>query len=220
MWLDTSVLVSLYVPEPRSARVARLVRRVRSATFSQLHELEVVNALRLRLFRREARPRLVEATVAHLEDDLRDGTLHRAAIDWPLTMAKAVELASQHTARLGCRSLDVLHVAAAVLGQPAFRHGRSPSEPGRPSRGSDHDPIDVGGGAPGPRRRHRAVRGVAGEVVLAAQFSRGGDGTGTTRRREGVGRWPGNRSPISRTSLPELPGEPAGRPARPALGKR
>lgn len=58
MWLDMSVLVSLYVPEPRSVRVARLVRHVGDPIlFSQLRELEVVTALRLRLFRREAGPR-------------------------------------------------------------------------------------------------------------------------------------------------------------------
>jgi predicted nucleic acid-binding protein len=116
LWLDTSVLVSLYVPEPRSERVARLVRRCgEPVLFSQLHELEVVSALRLRLFRHEGVRKMVDATVARLQEDLHDGTLHRPAIDWPLTMAKAIELANQHTARLGCRSLDLLHVAAAVL---------------------------------------------------------------------------------------------------------
>jgi hypothetical protein len=77
--------------------------------------MEVVNALRLRLFRREARQKMVEATLARLQEDLHEGTLHRPAVDWAGTLSKAIELANQHTARLGCRSLDVLHVAAAVL---------------------------------------------------------------------------------------------------------
>jgi predicted nucleic acid-binding protein len=116
LWLDTSALVSLYVPEPRSERVARLVRRTQAPiVFSQLHELEVVNALRLRVFRREAVQQLVDATVARLHEDLHAGILHRPAIDWPLTLGKATELANQHTARLGSRSLDLLHVAAALL---------------------------------------------------------------------------------------------------------
>src|SRR5262249_61839166 len=71
MWLDTSVLVSLYVPEPRSARVARLVRRAgASIPFSQLHELELANALRLRLFRREAQRDQGHATRARVVEDL------------------------------------------------------------------------------------------------------------------------------------------------------
>lgn len=90
LWLDTSALVALYVPGARSERVARLVRRVgEPILFSQLHELEVVNALRLRVFRREVRRKMVDATVARLQADLHDGTLHRAAIDWPPTLTKA-----------------------------------------------------------------------------------------------------------------------------------
>jgi len=116
LWLDSSALVSLYVPEPRSERVARVVRRTgEPIVFSQLHELEVTNALRLRLFRREAPRPLIDATIARLHEDLREGALHRTAIDWPLTMAKASELANDHSTRLGSRSLDILHVAAALL---------------------------------------------------------------------------------------------------------
>jgi predicted nucleic acid-binding protein len=116
--LDTSVLVSLYVPEARSERVARLVRRAgEPVPFSQLHELELTNALRLRLFRREATPRLVDATLAHVGEDLHEGVLRRVAIEWPATFAKALELANRHTAHVGPRSLDLLHVAAAVTGE-------------------------------------------------------------------------------------------------------
>lgn len=116
LWLDTSVLVSLYVPEARSERVSRLVQRVgEPILFSQLHELEFANALRLRLFRREAKPKAVAATLARIEEDLHEGVLRRAAIEWPGTFSKALELSKRFTPRVGSRSLDLLHVAAAVL---------------------------------------------------------------------------------------------------------
>ncbi len=116
LWLDTSVLVSLYVPEARSDRVARLVRRVgEPIPFSRLHELEFVNALRLRMFRREARPKAVDATLARIAEDLHEGVLRRSEIEWPATFAKALELANRFTPRVGSRSLDLLHVAAAIL---------------------------------------------------------------------------------------------------------
>lgn len=116
LWLDTSVLVSLYVPEARSERVARLVRHTgEPIPFSQLHELELVNALRLRVFRRDARRKQVDATLARIGDDLDAGILRRVAIDWPGALAKAIELADRHTSGLGCRSLDVLHVSAAMM---------------------------------------------------------------------------------------------------------
>jgi len=116
LWLDTSALVSLYVPEARSGRVARLVRRAGEAIpFSQLHELELANALRLRVFRREAKRQQVDATRARIAEDLAAGILHRVAVDWPAALARAIELADQHASRVGCRSLDLLHVAAAML---------------------------------------------------------------------------------------------------------
>jgi hypothetical protein len=116
VWLDTSVLVSLYVPEVRSERVARIVRRAgEPIPFSQLHELELVNALRLRVFRREGVPKLVDATLARIGEDLHDGVLRRVAIEWPAALARAIDLANHHTSRLGCRSLDLLHVASAMI---------------------------------------------------------------------------------------------------------
>lgn len=115
-WLDTSVLVSLYVPEARSARVARLVRRAgEPIPFSQIHELELTNALRLRIFRREAKRRQVDATLARIAEDLDAGVLHRVAVDWPAALARAIVLADQHASRVGCRSLDLLHVCAAIV---------------------------------------------------------------------------------------------------------
>ncbi|MGH7860565.1 MAG: type II toxin-antitoxin system VapC family toxin [Candidatus Binatia bacterium] len=116
LWLDTSALVSLYVPEPRSARVARLVRRTgEPLPFSQLHELELANALRLRVFRHEAKRQQVDATLARIAEDLDAGILHRVAIDWPVALARAIALADQHSSRVGCRSLDLLHVSAAMI---------------------------------------------------------------------------------------------------------
>jgi predicted nucleic acid-binding protein len=87
LWLDTSALVSLYVPEARSARVSRLVRRAgEPIPFSQLHELELTNALRLRVFRREAKRKQVDATRARIAEDLDAGILRRVAVDWPVAL--------------------------------------------------------------------------------------------------------------------------------------
>ena len=100
--------------------MARLVRRTGDPIpFSQLHELELTSALRLRVFRREADRKQVDATFARIGDDLESGVLQRVAIDWPVVLASAVELAGLHTSRLGCRSLDLLHVAAAMMSASA-----------------------------------------------------------------------------------------------------
>src|SRR5262249_11780096 len=61
IYLDTGCLLKLYYPEPESARVARLVGASPIA-FIALHELELSNALELKLFRRDARAPQVAAT--------------------------------------------------------------------------------------------------------------------------------------------------------------
>jgi hypothetical protein len=96
--------------------VARLVRRSgEPIPFSQLHELELTNALRLRVFRRDATRKQVDATLARIAEDLEAGVLHRVPVDWPLALARCIELADRHTPQLGCRSMDLLHVSAATM---------------------------------------------------------------------------------------------------------
>ena len=59
IYLDTGCLLKLYYPD-----------------------LEISNALELKLFRKEAKPSQVRATRALVEEDLRDGVLHRASVSW------------------------------------------------------------------------------------------------------------------------------------------
>lgn len=112
IYLDTGCLLKLYYPEVDSPAVARLVS-AQAIAFVQLHELELANALELKLFRREAKPSQVRATRAQVEDDVRAGTLHRPAVNWEEVLREASALARAHTRATGCRSLDVLHCAAA-----------------------------------------------------------------------------------------------------------
>jgi predicted nucleic acid-binding protein len=112
LYLDTSALVSLYYPESCSERVAALVAGL-PLPFSALHELEINNALELKLFRKECSAEAVRGTLAAIEEDLRSGTLVRPAIDWPDTFRAAVDIAQGHSRHVGSRSLDVLHVAVA-----------------------------------------------------------------------------------------------------------
>ena len=112
IYLDTGCLLKLYYPEPESARVAGLVSG-NAIAFLALHELEVVNALELKLYRKEATSTQVRAAAALVEQDVRSGVLYRAAVPWEDILQEAALTAKAHTRKFGCRSLDVVHCSAA-----------------------------------------------------------------------------------------------------------
>jgi predicted nucleic acid-binding protein len=120
IYLDTGCLLKLYYPEPESAVIARLVS-AQIIALVPLHELELVNALELKLFRKEARPSQVRATTAQVDSDVRAGIMYRPPLSWEDVLRDAKTLAKAHTRAVGCRSLDVLHCAIArSLGATSF----------------------------------------------------------------------------------------------------
>jgi predicted nucleic acid-binding protein len=112
IYLDTGCLLKLYYPEPDSPNVAALVSG-QTIAFVALHELELNNALELKLFRKEATPAQVRATHTLVERDARTGLLHRPAVSWDEVLRDASSMARSYTRMLGCRSLDILHCSAA-----------------------------------------------------------------------------------------------------------
>lgn len=114
IYLDTGCLLKLYYPEPESESVARLVVEQAIALIA-LHELELSNALELKLFRREAKASQVRAVHEFVAADLRVGKLHRPALIWDDVLKDSAVMAQRHTRKIGCRSLDILHCAAARL---------------------------------------------------------------------------------------------------------
>jgi hypothetical protein len=78
-----------------------------------LQALEVRNALNLGIFRQLFSAIDAAAASANMEQDLRGGRLIKKALNWPLVFRVASLLSNRHSATVGTRSLDVLHVAAA-----------------------------------------------------------------------------------------------------------
>jgi len=120
IYLDTGCLLKLYYPEPESAKVAELATGLPIA-FLSLHELELCNALELKLFRKEAKPSQVRGVQALVAEDVHAGTLHRPAMMWDDVIEESKALALRHTRKIGCRSPDILHCSAArILSATAF----------------------------------------------------------------------------------------------------
>lgn len=114
IYLDTGCLVKLYYPEPDSASVADAVFG-KAIVFSFLHELELTNALNLKVFQDRATPEQVSAVRSLITADLERGSLVRMNPDWEATASLALEISARHTSEFGCRSLDILHCAQAKL---------------------------------------------------------------------------------------------------------
>ena len=115
-YADTALLCSLYTPDAHTARaIACLGKQSQPLPIVWLHQLEVRNALRLRVFRREITGAQRDTSLNALLADLANGVLVTASPPLTAVLIEAERLSALHSERIGTRSLDILHVAAAVV---------------------------------------------------------------------------------------------------------
>jgi predicted nucleic acid-binding protein len=106
--------VSLYSPDAKSAAAARTMQASSAQPFvTTFGELEVVNAMGLRTFRKEVSLAQAQSSLLAFEKDLRDGVFQLRELT-DLILERANQLSRQTTAKLGTRTADLLHVAAAL----------------------------------------------------------------------------------------------------------
>ena len=114
IYLDTSFLVSLYSSDVNFDTAVRVMQASKGdRLITPLGELEVVNALGLRVFRKEVSAAQAQSSLDDFEKDLRDGILQLRPLPEQV-FERARQLSRQTTARLGTRTADLLHVAAAL----------------------------------------------------------------------------------------------------------
>jgi predicted nucleic acid-binding protein len=116
IYADTSFLFSLYATDANSSR-ADAWRQANPAPlpFTAFHRLELRNGLSLALFQQRLTLQEVQAAWLEVENDCAAGLLVVRGGLWHRVMAEAEALALNLTPVVGCRTLDVLHVAAAKL---------------------------------------------------------------------------------------------------------
>jgi predicted nucleic acid-binding protein len=118
-YLDTSSLVALYYPEPRSSRLEARLQKGRSRLpFTWLHELEFTNSLQVKVFCGEGTETALDAALAAIRSDVEAGVFFRAQVAWAQVFEGALRMSAAYSRRIGTRSLDLLHVAAACLLNP------------------------------------------------------------------------------------------------------
>ncbi|MFA4793121.1 type II toxin-antitoxin system VapC family toxin [Leptospira kirschneri] len=116
MYVDTSVLVKLYYPETDSKKVSMFFeKRGKPISITNLHILELENALNLKLFRKEIQIQEIKLLRVDFESDLTNGVLELENVSGSESFQIAKDLSRKFTSKLGVRSLDILHVAQAIF---------------------------------------------------------------------------------------------------------
>jgi hypothetical protein len=121
-YVDPSALLKFYVHEAESAAMsAWRARTPGSLPMSEHGRFEIVNGICLAAFRGAISAEAMHDALASFDEDLAEGRYVHADVLWRATLRRAGDISRTHTAATGCRSLDVLHVAAALeLGRREF----------------------------------------------------------------------------------------------------
>jgi hypothetical protein len=115
-YFDSAIIVKLYVKEATSPDAIRLVSAYTAPyALTQWQALEVKNAIRLKAFRAEITAAEMNRSIAAFERDIATGRWQRPTYTAATIEQKADELSAGHSAILGCRTLDIIHVAAALV---------------------------------------------------------------------------------------------------------
>ena len=114
-YADPSALLKLYLHQPESLRMNAWRARTNGPLPVTHHgRIEIVNGICLAAFRHDITVEAMADALASFEEDFVEGHYIQADILWRAALQRAADLSRQHTAVLGCRSLDVLHVACAL----------------------------------------------------------------------------------------------------------
>ena len=115
IYADPSALLKLYVHEPESAALSAWRARTKGALAITPHgSLEIVNGICLAAFRRLIGADAMADALASFDEDVAEGRYVHADVLWRATLKRAAEISRKYTPELGCRTLDILHVATAV----------------------------------------------------------------------------------------------------------
>jgi predicted nucleic acid-binding protein len=115
IYVDTSVIVKLYIREEYSREASNWLRTQDEAVpLTPFHELELTNAIKLKRFRREMTGEEAEIVIKRFSEHERRGVFYRPQIHWANAFALAIDLSTKHTEDIGSRSLDIIHVASAL----------------------------------------------------------------------------------------------------------
>ena len=126
IYADSSFIVRLVTSDLGSEEVTAQFRRLRrpQLAYSSFLSLEITNALNLQILARKTSTRSRErsaqvaqitAAASRLERMLERKLLFPVSYDWEECLRIAKELSNKYTPSLGTRTLDLIHLAAAIV---------------------------------------------------------------------------------------------------------
>lgn len=114
-YADSSFLARVYTPHVDSDKALTWMQKAKDPLpFTPLHRLELRNAVRLRVFRREISVEQRVMAFLEIESDLGSAILAHMPIPWTDALRASEQLGDKHTEGLGVRSIDLLHVGIAL----------------------------------------------------------------------------------------------------------
>jgi len=112
---DSSFLVSIYRQDGSHAAASAFMRKHSpSLAFLPLHRVELRNALRFAEAQRLITDGERRKAFGQIEEDLREGLLIHTTMAWGDICRRADDLSEKHMVKNGQRTIDLLHVAAAL----------------------------------------------------------------------------------------------------------
>ena len=114
IYLDTSALLKLYIREAGSEIVQTCITsQDEPLPVWELQQAEVMNALRLKVFWGDIANEQANQLIELFEQRMRRGQYFFPAID-RIELMEAFRTLTRETPRIGCRTMDILHVACAL----------------------------------------------------------------------------------------------------------
>lgn len=114
IYLDTSAFLKLYVREADSESVQKLVTSQKDPLpVWEFQQVEMINAVHLKIFWQEITVEDATRLLALFDQRMRRGQYYCPRIDRAELMLTFRSL-TKYTSEIGCRTMDILHVACAM----------------------------------------------------------------------------------------------------------
>jgi predicted nucleic acid-binding protein len=114
-YADPSALLKLYLRERESQAVARWRSRAGNPLPLTHHgRVELINGLGLAAHRRLISGTAHRHALDFLAEDITVGRYRMADVPWRAVFERAAQISAEHAGSMGCRTLDVIHIASAL----------------------------------------------------------------------------------------------------------